>query len=267
MFEAFRKVGSRGLLSRPLRRLKKAGAETRWLNQDFTIENEQPPYKAYDSSLRGYFTGKWSENFRALCSPEDVQRWVAELRNRHGKIASLDVCGQLQAGIDAGADRSFGWSLESEGDIFDPKVRARILESIDTERASPEGAKLGLVFFRPVGGMEQYGRNKYAHLYLYEFILRPLYERLVDGGVMLISSLELAGMPLLAELLKQTPGVDVTHDESQQAYMLRKRDNVPVLSSLSRMDNLDTLASQFAHLRRDQLGHELTNRLTRLCQK
>lgn len=239
-----------------------------WMEEDVYNEIREPAWNYYDSPPEEQFrSDDAQEGFGHLMAFSEVQAWVAE-QERHGRhVASLDICGQPGLGLAAGVSRALGWALFDgrpenvkgrdsrermiTSSIFDAKARFGVLKELDELKA--QGIGLGLVFFRPLAGMKKLGRRKYAHLYLYEYLLRPLYQRMEEGGMIFIASQELVGMPLLRELLKQTEGVQVVQNEAGWGYLITKRSDIPELTSLTDMGDMSYLGDEFKKLSRVRL--------------
>ncbi len=102
--------------------------------------------------------------------------------------------GQGRIGCDLGADLSIGWTYKrreniellpgriiEEGNLLDKKERAGMFNALDVH-IDKENYQLGAIFFRAVGGFNQYIKNTYALASLYDLVLRPLYERAPVGA-------------------------------------------------------------------------------------
>ena len=269
MRNPFERPVQKGLVSGELRNLRAKSKKTEELEDDVKDELRISIWNVHDTPLKELFEGGHiaeEESFEGLgVTGDDVGAWVSAQQAKGMKIATLDVMGQTRAGLETGANRAHAWSLAdvrhwnaeidpkeeiTEGDIFRTGPRKEVLDKLDIDK-SENGTELGVVFFRPVAGVKEMWGSKYGQLYLYEFILRPLYERLVDGGMVFMSSQYLAGMPLLGELLKHSDGVQFVSNEKKNGYMLRKKSPDSRLTSLADMDegSLLELSRQFEDLK------------------
>lgn len=154
-----------------------------------------------------YFSDEYDEehvSFGRLESEADVFMRLRNMRmTGDEKIIGVDLMGMGQTCANLGCDTTFAvtlptprWEADEEldkqelsergidvqyGDLFDPQEVDVLIQNIDT--ALQDKGKLGVAFFRPWGGMERYENNLYSHMYLYKYVLTPLYERLNINGV------------------------------------------------------------------------------------
>jgi hypothetical protein len=274
MLERWWKREARGLYSphtRERRKLNKKAKSLLWTENDVWDETRGSTWNYYDSPPEDQFKpDDPGEGFGKLMSFDDVRAWVKGKQNHGTRIATLDVFGQPGLGLATGADRAIGWSLLDvrpdktrsdprgqmiESSVFNAKARAALFNELDTLKAS--GVDLGLVFFRPLAGITPYGRSAYAHLYMYEYVLRPLYERLTDDGKVFIASRGLVGMPLLQRILEQTEGVEYVRNEEGWGYLITKRASAPTLTSIADMGDLPDVAKEFARSARSKLMNNI----------
>ena len=271
MRNPFEKPVEKGLVPRELKKIRAGSERVKWTEEDVRDDLRIPIWNVHDTSLKELFEGGHiaeEESFEGLgVTGEDVTSWIAAQHALGKKIATLDVMGQTRAGLEARADRVHGWSLAdvrrhgakpgskedvTEGDVFKTGPRREVLKKLDDEKTS-DGTELGVVFFRPVAGVKNIWGSKYGQLYLYEFVLRPLYERLTEGGMIFMSSMYLAGMPLLEDILHNSTGFELVANEKKNAYMLRKTKNesrLPSISDLSEEARSD-LDREFTVLREE----------------
>ncbi len=263
MFEDLRRKAN-GLYSpytRDRRNIEKKSERVADRESAFFAEEAKPSWAHYDSPPDDQFLkmGDGLEGFGDLMSFQDVKDWVQKQHDNQRKVASIDVFGQPGLGLAAGVDKAIGWSLHDwrayevrgkdlrekmiPGSVFDVASRKKVFQELD--EANAEGIALGLVFFRPWSGVTEFQNSRYAHLYLYEFILRPLYERLDEGGMMLLASQNLAGMHLLFNLLEKSGMGHVATNDTRQSYLIKKSKEIPQLRSLGDMGNLSDIGLEF----------------------
>ncbi len=277
MFEGLRKK-AKGLYSPYTRDRRKMDRKSQGLRNregEHFADIAKPSWNHYDSPPDDQFLkmGDGLEGFGDLMSFHNLKDWVRLQRESGKKVASIDVFGQPGLGLAAGVDKAIGWSLHEArpyevrgrdsrekmmvGSVFDIASKKKVFQELDATEA--QGVKLGLVFFRPWSGVNEFQSSRYAHLYLYEFILRPLYERLEVGGMMLLASQNLAGMHILMDFLAKTGEVEVKTNETRQSYLIRKKSGVPTLKSLADMGDLRAEEREF-------LASEIENTLPRLVR-
>lgn len=264
MISLWNRRPSKGLYSphtRERRRLEGKSKGLAWLERDIYQDTREAAWSMYNSSPEDQFrTSDQGEGFGDFISFEAVKSWVASEQARGKRIASLDVCGQTRLGREAGVNRAIGWSLFDarpqkfkggdsreriiEGSIFDLKSRTAVFGELDALKEKEE-IELGLAIFRPWSGMHSYRRSRYGHMYFYEFLLRPVYQRMLEGGMILISSHFLVGMQLLRDILDRTEGVEYISNRTWQGYLIRKRSSVSQLRSLSEMGDLSAISREF----------------------
>ena len=191
-------------------------------------------WPVFESSAVGYFSDEDDQSHISFYGLETITNLKDRLKRikGSGKMIGVDVLGQGQACKDVGCDVVFANTLDNAADdkgletvVHDAADRGVVLETFDLfdreklhsfiSMIEDQADKpLGLVFFRPYGGLEQYfyrrGEqiafdNDYAVAYLYKEVLTPLYRLLEPRGVMF---LELHGLPpkyfkYFVELLEQ----------------------------------------------------------------
>jgi hypothetical protein len=286
MKNPFERKPVKGLMPKELKKIHKIAKGLRWQESDTHADAMGASWTIFDTSLDDLFTEykggiTEKENFSGLgVTPGDIRDWISKAHEKGRKIACVDVMGQFKAGLDSGADRVYGMSLSKPqaygsdpdprmrtiaGDIFSNAPLRQLLESLDGDKDS-NGTELGLVLFRPVKGIYEIRESKYAQLHLYEFVMRPLYERLAPGGMMFIASQFFNGMPLLKELLHNAEGFELRADPGHNAYLLRKTLPGSMLPSVSELDEatLEDLGRKFEDIQIEGINNPLWRKIRRV---
>lgn len=186
-----------------------------------TAPHETPDGKdswIYYAGEEPYFdTANDDVSFEGLSSPEILKERVSARHAQNEKVMFLDVFGQGMYGFtpaqEPGEDLNiaatyldpkdtFQGKKKGErhfaqrkvervsGDMFDPLHWKKVLQRIDEKRQ--EGYVLDTAFVRPVGGLDAYADKPAAWRYLFNTMLRDVYERLPEKGQILV---ELSSFP------------------------------------------------------------------------
>jgi hypothetical protein len=206
----------------------------------------------YNSPATEYYRDD-KNSFGDIVTKEDASEHIRRLRESIGApIAVIDVFGQVQASADIGADVSIGWTLVNTstikaferhfrqrpypqhkeemvdqqrimyyGGVFDTDQRADALKTLSSDLTSTK-SKLGLITFRPYGGAAAYANNPAAQIKLYDAVLRPLFEQLVEGGRVYLNSSLLIGMPFLQVILEEQHGITFKANAAGTTYVIEK---------------------------------------------
>jgi len=155
----------------------------------------------YNSSAENYL-----EDFAGLIDRMEVEEIITSLHSSGRKVFGVDLMGQGGPCIELGCDSALAVTLDTlNQDANNALKKGMQVRGVDLQLAdmfSPytskvlnkkvaeglkEGKSLGLVFFRPVGGMEEFIRTSrlYSTLFLYYHYLVPLYNSLTENGIML----------------------------------------------------------------------------------
>lgn len=203
-------------------------------------------------------------SFFGLSSPQEVIARVDKRHARGEKVLFLDLFGQGHYGFEAGEDATIACTLlkpeetvfaarsvpeESlrgnflkrpglefiDGDIFDIKHWKGVLAAID--RRLQDGHVLDTVFLRPLGGMNVYAKNDSAQLYMYDPMLRDIYERLATDGRVFLELIALHDLnPDVLNVLKEIfldesspkiPNVAFRQNRDRPTFMLEKQAHAP----------------------------------------
>jgi hypothetical protein len=186
------------------RKLKEAGEGVSQIEHGTSPTTTWSYYAGSDD----YFgEGISDTSFARLTTPETIQESIIERQKRGKKSVVLDVFGQGCIGFDSGADVVLASTYRDPNDTFHrggtPEGRGRkdgveyllgdgfthenmskLKERLDALIA--DNHELDTIFFRPIAGLDSYVHLPEARRFLFNTMLRGLYERLAPGGRILI---------------------------------------------------------------------------------
>lgn len=202
-------------------------------------KNNKPWPQSVDGEV-SYFSDEANHDHLSF---EQLEGWVHLRKRLDGmrtepdiKITGIDIMGQGSPCTDVGCDNAIALTLptagfeEAEskdaneralygidtiwGNVFEPEQAKQLLNDLKVKLQDANN-KLGVVFFRPWGGMNQYDENEYAWRYLLQHVFTPLYEKLEDNGVMLFELHSLSD-ELFETILAYLEQSDIKHKYLQE---------------------------------------------------
>ena len=176
-------------------------------------DDEYKGWGEYGNGAEGYFSKRdiyQKVSFAGLDTLENIRAQIKRLKEK-GPVLGLDIMGQGLAGIELGCDKVFAFTLPSmasvhdndgnegidlvRGDIYEPKDQQSLMVRLEEQLES--GGKLGLVTFRPYGGIKMFKNKKDDNDFMTAYaslrgLFKQVYSKVTPGGLIFI---ELDALP------------------------------------------------------------------------
>ncbi len=193
-----------------------------------------------------YNSDTYQLTFNELIDIDTLRSKILDMKKDGSTVVGIDLMGQGKPGLEVGCDSVIALTLDSAnedadkelvvnmkslniepilGDIFKLDTASRLLEL--AQQKSDNGEKLGVIYFRPLGGLEAKNLQAFDYMYAFLFLhyLKPLYRMLEPQGVILVDLTAYDNnktKELIEGRVAKLPEAEVTFADSVTRFMITK---------------------------------------------